>query len=121
MPWATLSINPIDPGVGDRWQGYALPPVPGVLSYGFRVGVDSAIPDSWQLGGYWGCVYTCDGFLCATPTIPFLLFNDPGGQPIRVLGGDEISFAPGTITSLDLIVSVNRWVPVSVIEILALT
>lgn len=121
MPWQLLSSTPKGVGAPGRWYEISLPPVPALLSYGFRLEGVGLPPSTWQLGGYWGVLYTCDGELCSTSTQSFLVYPSSVSQPIRVLGGTEIEIAGGAVTSLACIVSVNAWVPFTSISLLGLT
>lgn len=119
--WTVAAVySPIDSPV-DQWQSYPLPPVTGVLNYGFRAVIAAAIPLTWQTLGFWAIYYTVDGEEAVTEARSVLLYPGLTPQPIRALGGAEVSLAGGDVTSLDLLISFNSWVPVLGVEILTLT
>jgi hypothetical protein len=121
MAWASVGLyTPIAQPV-ETWRSYSLPPVSGVLNYGFRCLFESPLPATWQTLGFWAVSYTCDDLLCVTATASILYLNGSLLQPVRVLGASEVDFAAGAISSFDLLVSFNRWVPVVGLQILALT
>lgn len=120
MTWTLLGQALKPGGSAGGWLSIPLPGGSGLSSYGFRLEGVGLPPATWQVGGYWGVLYTCDSLLCSTMTHPFLLYPVTPEQPLRVLGADEVSFAEGVITSFDLIVSVNSWVPYSAVSLFGL-